>query len=126
MTCPSCGGTDVHYLFNQKRWKCKNKHNLQQFSVRSGTILEDSPISLDKWLIALWLIAGCKNGISTHDVACYLGISEKSAWFMILRIRKAVENGSFLKFAGIYKVDEGFISGRTSNLRRKRTHMGAG
>ena len=76
--CPKCASAEHYYLATQKRWKCKKCS--KQFSVKVGTIFEDSPISLDKWLTALWMLVNCKNGISSYEVARDLGITQKSAW----------------------------------------------
>src|ERR1700693_3508308 len=96
--CPACGHKEHYYLKTQRRWKCKECH--KQFSVKLGTIFEDSPLTLDKWLCGMWLIANCKNGISSCGVARSLGITQKSAWFMLRRIRLAMQNGSLLKIGG--------------------------
>jgi len=108
--CPSCGCIENYYLATQHRWKCKACK--RQFSVKVGTIFEDSPISLDKWLIALWLIVNCKNGISSYELARGIGVTQKSAWFMNHRIRLALQAGSFDKISGEVQVDETLIGGR--------------
>jgi transposase-like protein len=122
--CPKCEHTEHYYLATQKRWKCKKCG--KQFSVKVGTIFEDSPISLDKWLIALWLLVNCKNGVSSYEVARDLGITQKSAWFVMHRLRLALQNGSTLKLGGGEKeieADESFIGGASRFMhadRRKR------
>jgi transposase-like protein len=129
VTCPTCGSKDVHYLANQKRWKCRNDHDHRQFSIKVGTIFEDSPIGLDKWLTAAWMIAACKNGISSYEIHRALGITQKSAWFMMHRIRKAMQDGSFMKFAGDVEVDETFIGGKARNMHmdvKRRRITGTG
>src|SRR5881396_3435465 len=68
VTCPTCGSTEVGYLTNQRRWQCRAKHSKRQFSVKVGTIFEDSPIGLDKWFAAMWMIANCKNGVSSYEI----------------------------------------------------------
>src|SRR5437868_1838454 len=83
--CPSCGRTEHYYLATQKRWKCKECW--KQFSVKIGTIFEESPLSLTKWLPALWMLINCKNGISSYELGKALGISQKAAWFMLHRLR---------------------------------------
>src|SRR5271163_224960 len=83
VTCPTCGSSDVRFLANQKRWECKGKHPRKQFSAKVGTIFEDSPIGLDKWLAATWMLSGCKNGISSYEIARDLGVTQKTAWFML-------------------------------------------
>ncbi len=93
--CPICGSEKVHFLANQRRWKCSVNHDRRQFSIKVGTIFEDSPLGLDKWLPAVWLLTNCKNGISSYEVAKDLGVTQKTAWFMDHRIRKAMQRGSF-------------------------------
>src|SRR5437867_11013307 len=112
VTCPTCGSTEVTYLADYQRWKCRAKHPRQQFSIKVGTIFEDSPIRLDKWLPAVWMIVNDKNGISSYEVARALGITQKSAWFMMHRIRLAMQRGSLDKFTGDVEVDETYIGGR--------------
>ena len=87
--CPNCGSKEVHFLANQRRWKCRANHPQRQFSVKVGTIFEDSPIGLDKWLAAIWMIANCKNGISSYEIHRELGVTQKTGWFMMHRIRLA-------------------------------------
>src|SRR4051812_44747180 len=89
VTCPTCGRKDVAYLATQRRWQCKSKHSRRQFSVKVGTIFEDSPIGLDKWFVAIWMIANCKNGISSYEIHRAIGVTQKTAWFMLHRIRLA-------------------------------------
>jgi transposase-like protein len=96
--CPQCGSKDVSFLSTRKIWKCKAKHEKQQFSVKVGTVLEDSPIGLDKWLCAFWLIANAKNGISSYELHRSIGVTQKTAWFMLHRIRLAMQDGSIEKF----------------------------
>ena len=93
--CPTCGGTDVRYLKTRRLWECKNRHSRKQFSIKVGTIMEDSPIGLDKWLPAMWMIATCKNGVSSYEIAHDLSITQKSAWFLLHRIREAMRDGTF-------------------------------
>lgn len=122
--CPKCAHTEHYFLATQKRWKCKKCS--KQFSVKVGTIFEDSPISLDKWLMTLWMLANCKNGISSYEVGRDLGITQKSAWFVLHRLRLALQSGSMEKIGGEGKhveVDETFIGGAARFMhpeRRKR------
>ncbi|MGZ3387868.1 MAG: transposase, partial [Isosphaeraceae bacterium] len=102
--CPKCGGLDHSYLTTRRIWKCKACK--KQFSVKVGTIFEDSALGLDKWLPAVWLAANSKNGISSHELGRALGTTQKSAWFMLHRIRLAMQTGSFEKFTGTVEVDE--------------------
>ena len=88
--CPQCGSEEVKYLPNARLYKCYEKHPRQKFSLKVGTVFEDSPISLEKWLPAVWLLVSCKNGISSYEVASAIGVTQKSAWFMMHRIRKAM------------------------------------
>jgi transposase-like protein len=132
VVCPTCGRKDVVFLANQRKWQCKSVHSHRQFSAKVGTIFEDSPISLDKWLVALWMIANCKNGISSYEVGRTLGVTQKSAWFMMHRIRLAMQSKSFLKLGGEGKaveVDETFIGGKARNMHvdvRERRITGTG
>ena len=116
-TCPACGHKDHYWLATQKRWKCKECW--KQFTVKLGTIFEDSPLGLDKWLAALWMLVNCKNGISSYEVGRDLGISQKSAWFMLHRLRLALQRGSMVKLGGPgseVEADETFIGGKARNM----------
>src|SRR5437879_10672827 len=99
VTCPNvrCARKDVVFLKNQRKWQCKSVHPKRQFSAKVGTIFEDSPISLDKWLTAVWMICNCKNGVSSYEIGRTIGVTQKSAWFMLHRIRLAMKEGSFAK-----------------------------
>src|SRR5260370_2783168 len=118
--CPKCGSTELSFLSTRKIWKCKSKHEKQQFSVKVGTVLEDSPIGLDKWLCAFWLIANAKNGISSYELHRSIGVTQKSAWFMLHRIRLAMQDGSIEKFSGRVEADETFIGGVARNMHADR------
>lgn len=125
--CERCGGMEHSYLSTRRLWKCKACK--RQFSVKVGTIFEDSPLGMDKWLPAVWLIANSKNGISSHELGRSLGVTQKSAWFMLHRIRLALQTGSFDKIDGIAEVDETFIGGKARNMHkdvRKRKITGTG
>src|SRR6185437_214437 len=117
--CPTCGSKDVYYISTQRRWKCRNKHSKQQFSVKVGTIFEDSPIGLDKWLPAAWLVTNCKNGISSYELARDLNITQRTAWFMLHRVRHAMHLLSFEKFSGEVEADETFVGGKVKNMHKK-------
>ena len=108
--CPDCGTADPYYLKTRRLWKCKGCS--RQFSVKVGTIFEDSALPLGKWLIALWLVANSKNGISSCEIARAIGVSRKTAWHMGHRIRRAMESGSFQKMRGTVEADETFVGGR--------------
>lgn len=126
--CPACGHKDHYYLASQKRWKCKECY--KQFTVKLGTVFEDSPISLTKWLPALWMLCNCKNGISSYELARDLGVSQKAGWFMLQRLRLALQDGFFgSKLSGEVEVDETFIGGKARNMHvseRKRRITGTG
>jgi transposase-like protein len=114
--CPICDGKEVSYLSTRRLWKCKACK--KQFSVKVGSIMEDSPIGLDKWLAAIWIIANAKNGVSSYEIHRSLGITQKSAWFLLHRIRLAMQTGSFQKLAGHVEVDETYIGGKARNMHR--------
>jgi transposase-like protein len=118
--CPSCGSVEVKYLAKYRRWECKEKHPRRQFTVKVGTIMEDSPLRLDKWAVAFWLEANAKNSISSYEVHRALGITQKSAWFMQHRIRLAMQTGSFDKLSGIVEADETAVGGLARNMHAKR------
>src|SRR6266853_2506411 len=125
--CPQCGSKKVTFLENAKLWKCKNAHPKQKFSVKVGTIFEDSPIGLEKWFPAMWLAANCKNGISSYELARTLGVTQKTAWFMLQRIRLAMQDGSIEKMKGRVEADETFIGGLARNMHKsKKKHLGTG
>jgi transposase-like protein len=114
--CPRCDGTEYSYLTTRRLWKCKSCK--KQYSVKVGTIFEDSPLGLDKWLPAVWLIANSKNGISSHEVGRALGITQKSAWFMLHRIRLAMQSRTFNMLDGEVEVDETYIGGKARNMHK--------
>lgn len=130
--CPTCGRKDVTYLANQRRWQCKSVHSKRQFTAKVGTIFEDSPLGLEKWLAAVWIIAGAKNGVSSCEIARCLGVTQKTAWFMLHRIRKAMQSGSLMKMGGKggeVAVDETCIGGNARNMhvsKRQRRRTGTG
>ena len=101
-------------------WECKTRHPKHQFSVKVGTIFEDSPIALDKWLTAIWMLVNCKNGVSSYEIARDLKVTQKSAWFMLHRIRRALQSGSFRKLFGEVEVDESFIGDKARNMPANR------
>lgn len=119
--CPHCEAKEPYWLDTQKRWKCRTCR--KQFSVKVGTIFEDSPISLQKWLPALWLIVNCKNGVSSYEVSRDLKVSQKSAWFMLHRLRKALANKSVAKIGGSggpVEADECYVGGTPKYMHAKR------
>lgn len=117
-TCPACGSTEYSYLKTRRVWKCKQKGCAKQYSVKLGTIFGDSPLGLDKWLPAVWLVANSKNGISSHELARALGVTQKSSWFMLHRIRLAMQTGTFDKLDGEVEVDEAYIGGKAANMHK--------
>src|ERR1700679_3120484 len=119
--CPACNSQKVTYLANAKLYKCSVRHPKQKFSLKVGTIFEDSPLPLEKWLPAVWLICGAKNGISSYEVHRALGVTQKSAWFMMHRIRLAMQAKSFVRAGGDgaeVEVDETFIGGKSRNMHK--------
>jgi transposase-like protein len=102
--CPKCGRTDPVFLKNQRKWQCKSTHDHRQFSVKVGTIFEDSPIPLEKWLTVVWMLSNCRNGVSSYEVARTVGVTQKSAWFMLHRIRLGLQDkptfGNMTKIGG--------------------------
>src|SRR5213594_1949423 len=115
--CPRCGSLDHSYISTRRVWKCKACK--KQYSVKVGTIFEDSALGLDKWLPAVWLIANSKNGISSHELGRSLGITQKSTWFMLHRIRLAMQTGTFQKLSGEVEVDETYIGGKARNMHKR-------
>jgi len=129
VVCPICGSDRVGFLKNQLRWQCSNRHPKRQFSVKVGTIFEDSPIGLDRWLTAMWLILNAKNGISSCEIARALGVTQKTAWFMLHRIRLAQQGKHRGKLSGEIEVDETFIGGKARKMhkaKRERVITGTG
>jgi transposase-like protein len=126
VVCPTCGSDKVSFVPSRRVWQCKTRHLKCQFSVKVGSIFEDSAIPLDKWLTAMWMLANCKNGVSSWEIHRSLGITQKSAWFMLQRIRLALQATSAGKIGGHggeVEVDETFIGGKARNMhlsRRKR------
>jgi transposase-like protein len=111
VTCPTCGSERVRYMATQRRFKCYEKHAKAQFSLKVGTIFEDSPLGLEKWLPSLWLLTNCKNGISSYELARALGVTQKTAWFMLSRLRLALQGKDGGKLGGEVEVDETYIGG---------------
>ncbi len=129
--CPICGSDKVTFLAKQRRFKCYGKHPKAQFSIKVGTVLEDSPLGLDKWLPAAWLILNCKNGISSYELARDLKITQKSTWFMLHRIRLMMQDDlTGGKLGGEVEIDETFIGGKARNMhkndRRRKNLKGGG
>ncbi len=127
VTCPACEARDPGFLKTRRIWKCRDCG--RQFSVKLGTIFEDSPIGLEKWLPAVWMLANSKNGISSYELGRALGVTQATAWFMNHRIRKAMASRSFAKMRGSVEADETFIGGAAKFMhasKRKRVIRGTG
>lgn len=120
ITCPVCGGEHVGSIASRRMFQCKAKDCRKQFSVKVGTIMEDSPIGLDKWLAGIWLIVNAKNGISSWEIHRALGITQKSAWFLLHRIRLAMQTGTFAKLSGDVESDETFIGGKAKFMHKAK------
>jgi len=118
IACPKCGCDRVGVITSRSMLQCKSVECRKQFSVKVGTIFEDSPLGLDKWFVAVWCIANAKNGISSYEVARALGVTQKTAWFMMHRVRMAMKTRSFKKLAGEVEVDETFIGGKARNMHK--------
>lgn len=120
VTCPRCGSDSNSFVKTRSLWFCNGCK--KQFTVKVGTIFEDSPMGLDKWMTAVWMICNCKNGISSYEIHRALGITQKSAWFMLHRIREAMKDGSVVKMGGNggpVEVGETYVGGRIKNMHRK-------
>lgn len=114
--CPKCGHDQVYIIPTRRLLQCKSKTCKKQFSVKVGTIFEDSPLGLDKWFVATWYIANCKNGVSSHELGRALGVTQKTAWFMLHRIREAMKTKTARKFTGTVESDESFFGGKAKNM----------
>lgn len=115
--CPRCGSDDVDYLPNARVFKCYQKHDRQKFSLKVGTIFEDSPLGLEKWLPVMWMLTNCKNGVSSWEIHRAIGVTQKTAWFMLQRGRLALQDPSTGgKLSGEVEVDETFIGGKARNM----------
>jgi transposase-like protein len=127
--CPHCKSQHVSFISTRRIWKCNACPGRKQFSIKVGTIMEDSPLSIDKWLMGIWMEANCKNSISSYEVARDLGITQKSAWFMLHRIRFAVKNRTFMKMGGpgrIVEADETMIGGLAANMHKAQREAKVG
>src|SRR5262245_58254525 len=127
VSCPQCGSTAVYFDSSRNGWECKTRHPFRKFSLKTGTIFEDSPLGLDKWLTCVWMIANMKNGVSSHEIARSLGVTQKTAWFMLHRIRLAMQSVDGGALPGGVEVDETYIGGRARFMHkdRKRRAMGS-
>jgi hypothetical protein len=120
--CPTCGRKDVAYVAKRRVWQCKSRHPKAQFSIKVGTIFADSPIGLDKWLMAMWMVANCKNGVSSYEIHRALKVTQKTAWFLLHRIRLAMKDESTEKIGtnGPVEIDETFVGGRVKNMHKSK------
>jgi transposase-like protein len=129
VTCPACAGQEIGNIASRRMYQCKAKGCRKQFSVKVDTIFEDSPLPLNKWFVAVWSITNAKNGISSCELARALGVTQKSAWHMLHRVRHAMQAGTFQKFAGEVESDETYVGGLAKNMhasRRKQAIHGTG
>src|SRR6266699_3644649 len=117
--CPRCGSDDVDFLPNARVFKCYQKHDRQKFSLKVGTVFEDSPLGLDKWLPVMWMLVNCKNGVSSWEIHRAIGVTQKSAWFMLQRARLAIQDPQTGgKLGGEVEVDETFIGAKARNMHK--------
>lgn len=128
--CPRCGSKNVLFLEKYSRWHCREKHPSPQFTLKTGTVMEDSPIGLDKWLMAMWMVVNCKNGVSSYEISRDLGVTQKTAWFLDHRIRLMLgDDYATGKLSGEVEADETFIGGKARNMhtsKRERRITGTG
>src|SRR5690242_3502474 len=128
ITCPRCKSDKNSFVKTRRVWFCNGCK--KQFTVKDGTIFEDSPIGLDKWMTAVWMICNCKNGISSYELHRSIGVTQKSAWFMLHRIREAMKNETFEKMGGNdggpVEVDETFVGGKVKNMHASKRPKGTG
>jgi transposase-like protein len=120
IVCPKCGGDQVGEIASRCKFQCKAKGCRAQFSTKTGTIFEDSPLGLDKWFVAIWCVINAKNGVSSYEIHRALGVTQKTAWFMDHRIRVAMRTGTFQKLYGIVESDESYIGGKAANMHAKK------
>ena len=124
--CPTCDSTDVTFLPTRSLFQCKGKHRSRQFSVKVGTVLESSPIPLGKWLLTAWMLMNCRNGVSSYEVARTIGVTQKSAWFMLHRLRLAMQDFQPMKLRGVVEADETFVGGLVKNMHPSKRPAGTG
>jgi transposase-like protein len=125
VTCPQCGSSSVYFDSSRNGWECKTRHPKRKFTLKTGTIFEDSPLGLDKWLPTVWMITNCKNGVSSYEIHRAIGVTQKTAWFMLQRIRLAMQAEDGGKIDGEVEVDETFIGGKARNMHvAKRKRLG--
>jgi len=124
VVCPKCGSSNVLFMEKYNRWNCREKHESPQFTLKTGTVMEDSPIGLDKWLMAMWMVVNCKNGVSSYEIHRSLGVTQKTAWFLDHRIRLMLGHAPQEKMGGegggAVEVDESFVGGEPKNWHLKK------
>src|SRR5436189_4880391 len=128
VTCPTCSRADVSFVPSRRLWQCKTRHPKAQFSIKTGTILEDSPLGLDKWLPVMWMVANCKNGVSSWETHRALGVTQKTAWFMLHRVRLGMQDVTGGKLGGPngpVEIDETYIGGKARNCTRANADASA-
>ena len=116
VTCPTCGNARVTFDLTSRRWQCSSHHPKRKFSLKTGTVLEDSPLGLDKWLPVIWLVTNCKNGVSSWEIHRAMGVTQKTAWFMLQRARLALQGKNEGRLSGEIEADESFIGGKARNM----------
>ena len=127
VSCPTCGSKKVYFDRSRNGWECKTRHPKRKFTLKTGTIFEDSPLGLDKWLPAVWMIANCKNGVSSWELHRAVDVTQKTAWFMLHRIRLAMQADDGGKLDGGIEIDETYIGAKARNMhkgKRKRVLQG--
>ena len=122
-TCPRCGTDKVSFVSTRKLWTCSQCKTKKQFTLRIGTILEDSAIPFEKWICAFWLICNAKNGVSSYEIGRSIGVTQRTGWFMLQRIRLAMQNGTIVKIHGQVEVDETWIGGKARNMHADKRRI---
>ena len=120
VTCPTCGSSDIYFDKTRQGWICKTRHPRRKFSLKTGTIFEDSPLGLDKWLPTVWMIANCKNGVSSWEIHRAIGVTQKTAWFMLHRVRLTMQDEKEGLLCGEVEADETFIGGKARNMHANK------
>ena len=118
VTCPRCGSEKHSFISTRRIWSCKGCK--KQFTIKVGTVMEDSPIGLDKWMGAMWMLANCKNGVSSYEIHRSLGVTQKTAWFMLQRIRLAMQEDDATQLKGTVEMDETFVGGKVKNMHKAK------
>jgi transposase-like protein len=118
VSCPRCESHEYSFLTTRKIWFCKGCK--KQFTLKVGTIFEDSPITLDKWMCAMWMLANCKNGVSSYEIHRTIGVTQKSAWFMLHRIRQVMKEDDDSPLSGEVEMDETFVGGKAKNMHKAK------